>query len=141
MPPANEPLIGCWVRRADTPGVFEPLRADIELHRGVIVTGRVFDKVTGKGVESHVSFIPLPGEKPVKQAAHELALYASTDAAGQFRLVTLPGPGVLLAQVLGTRETINGVRVNAYPLDRYKPAEFNAEDSKRVKVIDWGPCR
>src|SRR5262249_25842062 len=41
--------------------------------------------------------------------------------------------GVLLAQVSGTRETVNGVRVHPYPVNRYKQAEFDAEDRKRLQ--------
>src|SRR5262249_47264290 len=64
------------------------------------------------------------------------SLATFTDAEGRFQLGTIPGPGVLLAQVLGTRETKDGVRVHPYPINRYKRAEFDAEDRKRVQVTD-----
>ncbi len=131
-PPVTMPLIGRWQRVSDVPASLEPLRADVELPRGVIVTGRVLDKETGKGVQSSVSFMLLPDHPFAGKAAANLSLYASTDRDGRYRLVTLPGPGVLRAQVVGTRETVNGVRVHPYPLNRYKLAEFTAEDRARV---------
>jgi RNA polymerase sigma factor (sigma-70 family) len=132
-PPANRPLIGSEVGVPDTTGRLEPRRADLELSRGGVVKGRVLDKATRKGVESFVQFVPLPGNSFAVNAAREQALATFTDKEGQFCLGTLPGPGVLLAQVTGTRETINGVRVHPYPVNRYKRAEFDAEDKKRLQ--------
>jgi hypothetical protein len=131
--PKDAPLIGRWVRVNDTPGL-DAIKVDVELTRGVIVTGRVYDKVTGKGVESGVHFSPLPGNKIAAKSPEGESYYASSDAEGRFRLVAIPGPGVLLAGVNGTRETVNGVRVHPYPINTYKIAEFSAEDSKRVKL-------
>jgi hypothetical protein len=127
--PRDLPLIGKWQRMANAPGL-EPIHCDIELTRGVIVKGRVFDKATGKGVQSSVHFIALPENKFAQKAAG-LALYASTDAEGRFHLVTIPGPGVLLAGVAGTVLKIDGIPI--YP---YKQAEFDAADRARVKLTD-----
>jgi RNA polymerase sigma factor (sigma-70 family) len=136
-PPANMPLIGRSVNLPDASNSLDPIHADVELPRGVIVTGRVSDKATGKGVESAVSFIALPGNPLyTNNALGNLYLGASTDPDGRFRLVTIPGPGVLQAQVSGTRETSNGVRLHPYPINRYKAAEFDAAFRKRVKQPD-----
>jgi RNA polymerase sigma factor (sigma-70 family) len=127
--PKERPLIGRWVRMA-SPAALAPVKADVELIEGVIVTGRVYDKSTGKGVQSQLHFSALPGNKHIPQEQN-LALFASADSEGRFRLVTIPGPGVLLASVPGTHLKINGVPI--YP---YKPAEFSAEDRKRVTMSD-----
>jgi protocatechuate 3,4-dioxygenase beta subunit len=125
--PRDVPLLGRSVRLADVTGLG-PINADIELTRGVLITGRVVDKATGKGVECSVHFSLLPGIKSAARAAGQ-ALYTSTDAEGRFRLVTVPGPGVVLATVAGRAFKINGV-----PVGRYKQAEFDAADRRRVQM-------
>jgi hypothetical protein len=127
--PQERALVGRWVRVA-SPTALAPVKANVDLIKGVVVTGRVYDKATGKGVQSEVHFSPLPDNK---EAAKEpnLALFASADSEGRFRLVAIPGLGVLLASVPGTHLKIEGVPI--YP---YKPAEFDAEDSKRIKMTD-----
>jgi RNA polymerase sigma factor (sigma-70 family) len=131
--PQDVPLIGRWVRVADAVGL-EPIRADAELVRGVVVTGRVYDKATGKGVKNQVVCAALPENQLAAKLPPEISSYAFSEDDGRFRLVTIPGPGVLLAQVLGARPTVNGVRLHPYPLNIYKTAEFSAEDRPRVRL-------
>ncbi|HEY7312762.1 MAG TPA: sigma-70 family RNA polymerase sigma factor [Gemmataceae bacterium] len=128
--PKEMPLIGCSVRvkAADTSGA-EPMKVDAELMRGVVVTGRVYDKATGKGVRSSISYAALRENKTPK--AEGLTLYTFADEYGRFRLVTVPGPGVVLASVPGTLLKIEGVPI--YP---YKPAAFDAADRTRIKMVD-----
>jgi protocatechuate 3,4-dioxygenase beta subunit len=127
--PTDRPLIGHWVRITATPD-REPMRVNVELTRGVVVTGRVYDKATGKGVrDCSVHFSPLPDNKTGKTEG--LALYASTSEDGRYRLVAILGPGVLLAGVPGTLFKIEGVPI--YP---YKLAEFDAADRPRIKMTD-----
>jgi RNA polymerase sigma factor (sigma-70 family) len=135
-PPSDVPLIGCELALSDTSSLLEPLAADVELSRGGVVTGRVVDKVTGNGVESFVQFMPLPDNPFAGRVTSSQALATFTDADGRFRLGTIPGSGVLLAQVSGTRETMNGVRVHPYPVIRYRRAEFSPEDRKCVQITD-----
>jgi RNA polymerase sigma factor (sigma-70 family) len=124
--PAEMSLVGCWMP-LPIPSGFEPIQADVELINGVAVTGRVYDKATGKGVECVVHFAPLPENKQALKV-RDLAYSAFTDREGRFRLVTIPGPTVLTAGVVGTFLKIDGLPI--YP---YKLAEFTAEDCKLVK--------
>jgi hypothetical protein len=102
----------------------------VELVRGVVVTGSVVDGATGKGVACEVHFSPLPENTHVKKfAGHDHWRSASTDARGAFRLVTIPGPGVLLAQAHGSVLRVAGV-----PVHPYRPAAFSPEDARRVKL-------
>jgi RNA polymerase sigma factor (sigma-70 family) len=133
-PPVNMPLIGSEVVLSDASAPLEPVRADLQLSRGGLVKGRVLDKLTRKGAESFVQFVPLPDNKLAGKAARDQALATFTDADGHFCLATLPGSGVLLAQVAGTRETIHGVRLYPYPVNRYKEAEFDAVDRNRLQA-------
>jgi hypothetical protein len=127
--PEARSLVARWVKVAG-PQLLAPVKADVELMKGVMVTGRVYDKATGKGVQSQLHFSPLPENQHVPKEEN-LALFASADAEGRYRMVTTPGPGVLLASVPGTHLKIEGVPI--YP---YKPAEFSAEDRKRVTMSD-----
>jgi RNA polymerase sigma factor (sigma-70 family) len=132
----NVPLIGRGqrVKLSAAPG-RKPMQVDVELVRGIVVTGRVYDKATGKGVLSAVHFAPLPENKTSKTEG--LLLSTMTGADGRYRLVTIPGPGVLLASVAGTVLKIDGLPI--YP---YKPSEFDAADRPRIRMSDQlGPHR
>ena len=127
--PKDVPLVGRWLR-VPAPASGEAARADAELRRGVVVTGRVYDKATGKGVrDCSVHFSPLPENQT--KITEGLALYATSGDDGRYRLVTIPGPGVLLASIPGTLLKIDGVPI--YP---YKLAEFDAADRRRVQMGD-----
>jgi beta-lactamase regulating signal transducer with metallopeptidase domain/protocatechuate 3,4-dioxygenase beta subunit len=83
---------------------LEPVKFDIELHRGVWINGRATEKTTGKPVESWVLYLPFPDNPNIvglpefnsraiivdgpQQGLH-------TDAEGRFRLVGLPGRGIV----------------------------------------------
>jgi RNA polymerase sigma factor (sigma-70 family) len=129
--PENTTLIGRYqhVQASAAPG-GKLERVDIELLRGVVVTGRVYDKATGKGVRNcSVHFSALPENKTAQTEG--LALGSMTGEDGRYRLVTITGPGVLLASVPGTLLKIDGVPI--YP---YKSAEFDAADRRRVQMTD-----
>jgi RNA polymerase sigma factor (sigma-70 family) len=130
-PPDEAPFLTRALQVEDRPGL-EPITCNVEMIRGVIVKGQVLDKTTGKGVECQVTLAPLPDNQA---AAKETALNASlmladTDSEGRYSLVTLPGPNLLLAQVIARDHKIDGVPVNAY-----KTAELDEADGKRVKVL------
>jgi RNA polymerase sigma factor (sigma-70 family) len=96
-------------RSDDTPG-FTAIRADFDLPRGVIVTGRITDKKTGKPVRGHLFYRPLSSNEWLKKhpgynspgiAPWYRDAQTWTDGEGRFRLTALPGPGVLHVQILG----------------------------------------
>lgn len=53
----------------------------------------------------------------------------STDSEGRFRLVSIPGPVVLMAQTHSTE-----LRIGDRPVKPFKQAEFSPEDRARVEV-------
>jgi RNA polymerase sigma factor (sigma-70 family) len=130
--PENVPLV---TRSVNIPSAADqqPIRADVELTRGVVVTGRVYDKATGKCVpECLVHFVPLPDNKAANTNNKAgLAFLGVSDADGRYRLVAIPGPGVVLVQVPHTLLEIDGV-----PIGTYKPAEFDAADRPRITMTD-----
>jgi RNA polymerase sigma factor (sigma-70 family) len=79
---------------ADTPGL-EPLTVDFELERGVVVRGRLTDKLTGKPVRGEVHYVVLPDNPHLKEFEDINSLTGRTAADGSFSVVAIPGPGLL----------------------------------------------
>jgi RNA polymerase sigma factor (sigma-70 family) len=133
-PPENSSWLRAGARPADTEGL-QPLKVDFTVARGIVVTGRVIDKTTGKGLQSSLNFAPLPENKyfgkPGRDSYRYERLSNPTDAEGRFRLAVLPGPVVLTVLAEGGEKTKDGQTVNPY-----MPAEFDAADRKRLSVIE-----
>jgi hypothetical protein len=86
-----------------------PVRADFDLPRGVVLTGRLTDRKTGKGVFGQVFYRPLWSNKWVEDhpdyafpgiAPAYTDADGFTDEDGRFKLTVLPGPGVLHVHAL-----------------------------------------
>ncbi len=85
---------------ADTPGL-EPLVVDFELERGIEITGRVFNKMTGEPIEAQVAYHALMDNSYLKKVS-DLDQGGLPDdgrnrskADGSFFVIGLPGPGYL----------------------------------------------
>jgi RNA polymerase sigma factor (sigma-70 family) len=92
-------LLACQARANDTPG-YAPITLDLRVARGVVVTGKVIDKATGKPVPGFAVAGILSDNSLVKDYP-EFGSSASmqmenTAADGSFRLVTIPGPVLLM---------------------------------------------
>ncbi len=115
---------------------FAALPADFELPRGVVVTGRITDKKTGKPIRAAVSCNPLESNKWLKEhpdydASHpdydaiqcfELGWNSAdaqvkTDAEGRYKLTAVPGPGILHVRILSLAAA-----------QEYLPAKIAPED-------------
>jgi hypothetical protein len=94
-----------FMRKIDVPETtgIEPVTVDIELHRGLWITGRVTDKGTGKPVFSNINYWPfltnlfpkqLPEFEPGGNMDGDYFRY-STRADGTYRLPGLPGRGIV----------------------------------------------
>jgi protocatechuate 3,4-dioxygenase beta subunit len=118
-----------------------PIKQEIELAHGVVVTGQITDKSTGKGVQGGVRFVPLPdnpffGKKPGYDGYRRDRTMLPTDADGKFRIVIIPGTGVLMAQIFSRNEKLEG-----QPINPYRAAEFDEEDAKIAKPVNNGGDR
>jgi protocatechuate 3,4-dioxygenase beta subunit/5-hydroxyisourate hydrolase-like protein (transthyretin family) len=86
-------------RSPDTPG-YSPVTIDIHSRKGVVVTGRVIDQATGMGLPGIVYVDVLLGNAFAKEYPHFNLSgpfnreYTAGD--GTFRIVTLPGPVILM---------------------------------------------
>jgi protocatechuate 3,4-dioxygenase beta subunit len=91
--------LACQVTVPDTPG-YEPVTADVRVARGVIVTGRVIDRTTGKPVPGFAVVEALADNPYVKEyppfSYSALPRSDTTADDGTFHVVTIPGPVVLM---------------------------------------------
>jgi RNA polymerase sigma factor (sigma-70 family) len=116
-PPEESEYLGQNVRVYDTDG-FAPVRLDVRLGKASAVKGRVLDKQTGKGVQASIRLAPMPNNK-LFGTRPEFSRYATdrtvkeTDPDGRFRLVTIPGPALVMVQV-GARELLYGEHLCRY---------------------------
>jgi RNA polymerase sigma factor (sigma-70 family) len=98
-PPKGSAYLSRSADAADTDGLRK-VTIDVELVKGAVVTGRVVDRQTGKGVWGSVRLVPLADNKFV---GHRSGFNAGSGAAtdkesGRFRLVALPGKALLTVQ-------------------------------------------
>lgn len=114
-------------KRIHPEGATGPLKADLVLAKGVVLKGKVVDKATGKGVECGLRFIPLPDnkyfDKPGYDSYRTERLMRRTEANGSFRLVVMPGSGILVGQV-SYQLKLPGLKLNPYRLAKLTPSDF-----------------
>ena len=114
----TSPYLMWSARIHDTPGLGA-IRHDIQMTRGVVVTGRIIDRSTGKSVtEGNVRVAPLPdnkffGTKPAYNGYLSERLSHGLEK-GRFRVVTIPGTAVLMAQVYDSDLKIGDKPVNPF---------------------------
>jgi RNA polymerase sigma factor (sigma-70 family) len=91
--------VATTVRCDDTPG-YTPVTVDVAVRKGVIVTGRVLDKATGKPLPGFATVLPCNDNKFVADfpAFDPGTGYdeVRTGADGTFRCVTVPGSVLLM---------------------------------------------
>jgi hypothetical protein len=137
FPPANSAWLPAAARSEDAAGL-RALQVDFTVARGIVVSGRILDRGSGKGVRASVRFVPLPGNKFFGKPGYDFYKHNQwddkmTDAqeAGRYQLAVLPGPGVLLVQASGGQKANGDHKVNPF-----KPAEFDAKDRERFKITE-----
>ncbi len=110
------------VRDAD--GLTETI-LNIELVRGVFVNGRITEKTTGEPIQgAFLTYDPLRENKEYQKFAGTgiftvVGFGSCTNANGEFRLLTLPGPGLITAQA----DTLNNAKHLRYTNVRVDPAD------------------
>lgn len=103
-----------FTRRVIIPNLegFESVRQDIKLRRGIWVTGKVIDDETRQPISARVSYAPFSKNDAAQQDRNEIGWYQHhedghswTDSEGNYRVVAMPGPGVIRVESI----------VDAYP--------------------------
>jgi RNA polymerase sigma factor (sigma-70 family) len=80
---------------ADTVG-YSPVNVDVRIKKGVIVTGKIIDKATGKAVPGFAQFSVLVNNPFAKDYPGLTDQRESTAEDGTFRVVVIPGPVLLM---------------------------------------------
>jgi RNA polymerase sigma factor (sigma-70 family) len=90
--------LAAQARADDTPG-YDTVTLDVRAQKGVVVTGRVMDRSTAKAVRGNVMIMVLKDNPFEDGALGPSAWYALQQTAqdGTFRMVTVPGPVLLMA--------------------------------------------
>jgi RNA polymerase sigma factor (sigma-70 family) len=93
--PGDLPYFPAASNITDTSGL-EPITIDIGLKRGIWVKGRVIDKATGKTVPAGIQYFCFQ-DNPNAAEVHAISGIPphSTQKDGSFRIVALPGRGVI----------------------------------------------
>jgi hypothetical protein len=91
--------MACRFRADDTAG-YEPITANIQVKKGVIVTGKMVDRASGQPVpgfaRAHVLINnPFAKDYPEFYSWSDMEM-KETSADGTFRVVTIPGPVLLV---------------------------------------------
>jgi hypothetical protein len=111
-------------------GGLEPLVVDFDLERGIVVKGRLTDKVTGKPVRGHVSYMAAAENPNLKDFTELTLLHVHQTALGEigpdgsFTEIAIPGPGLLC--------------VRAEDENRYIGAEIPGWDGFLLKAVPNG---
>jgi RNA polymerase sigma factor (sigma-70 family) len=126
--------VGSQVWAEDTTG-DRPLTADIRVKKGVIITGKVIDGGTGKPIPGFACPTVLAGNPFVKdypKFRESMGLQDNrvpSDDKGQFRVVTLPGPVVLMG---GPHGYPSPIYKRPLPDPKY-PQYFSVRDPRHPK--------
>jgi protocatechuate 3,4-dioxygenase beta subunit len=80
---------------------LDPIHVDVRLRRGIWVTGRAYDQVTGKPVEGTIGYWPSSRNNLRHGFSVTLMRGAHTDPDGRFRLLVLRGRGMVYLSCKG----------------------------------------
>ncbi len=103
LAPSGQPYLS-GIEKVEYPSGLGPVSHDITLTRGILIEGRVTSKATGKPPRARVQYYPAadnpeldtaPGFRQTSLGALDLA--AATSPDGTFKIVGLPGRGLLIA--------------------------------------------
>ncbi len=91
--------VACQVWADDTAG-YEPINVDVGVKKGVVITGKVIDRASGKPVPGYVEAAVLRGNPfaPAYPTFNDTGLVRGrqTIEEGVFRVVAIPGPVLLM---------------------------------------------
>jgi RNA polymerase sigma factor (sigma-70 family) len=98
-PPAGQPYLPV-IKLPTEAAAGQPAKLEFALKRGLIISGRVTDKVSGKPIRAEVSYFPLAGNpflRGVEKYPKSATMSSKKD--GSFCLVGLPGPGLVTVEL------------------------------------------
>jgi RNA polymerase sigma factor (sigma-70 family) len=161
VPRADQPYVSVHAVVPDSPGL-DPVIVDFQLKRGIWIEGKLTDKVTGLPVKGSVDYFALDnnpnvGDHPGFDGTIPPFWGVETKEDGSFRVVGLPGPGLIAVfyngrhllvpdrdDEYGTKESVIytsprqlGLLINYTALARIDPAK-GVDLVKRDITLDPG---
>jgi protocatechuate 3,4-dioxygenase beta subunit len=144
----------------DTPG-FEPVEVNLELERGLELTGKVTDQATGKPVRGQVMYMRIRDNPFLKDFTSPdsglmiVSDWGKVQPDGTYTVLGLPGPGVLVVCAadstryprINASEELNRLGVNGAPTDpahravKVDPREDNPSSRTQDIVLAAGIVR
>jgi RNA polymerase sigma factor (sigma-70 family) len=97
VPPAGQPYLAASLS-PPAPEVGKPARLDVGLKRGILVTGRVTNKATGRPVQAAVEYFTFRDNPNLKGVPRWSSQVVSSKKDGSFALTVLPGRGIVTAK-------------------------------------------
>jgi RNA polymerase sigma factor (sigma-70 family) len=100
VPGRDQPYVATSEGVPDTPGLGS-VAVDFELKRGVWIEGRITDKVTGKLVQAYVEYFSMYSNPHLQRDYPGFIAtlnfnFVPTKEDGSYRVVGLPGPGLIV---------------------------------------------
>jgi len=136
--------MSCRVLATDTPG-YQSVNADITVKKGVIVTGKVIDQATGRSVPGFAEAAvlinnPFAKEYPDFDPCGWEGDKGDTGADSSFRIVTVPGPVLLMGGVSRSADNFDEWMKYKPPSadEKYPQYFFNAADHVSFYVLGGG---
>jgi len=140
------------------PGL-EPVKLDIELHRGLWITGRLSEQRTGRPIQGHMYYLPWPDNPHIDGLPefHQGHLSGSqmryeSNREGRFKLVGLPGRGLVATRVISrpyppgqgvraiadlpSRDVFRGVVGVFAPTEQFPTAVHEIRPADDAKEVD-----
>jgi len=74
-----------------------PIRIDLKMRQGAVLTGKVVDARTGQGVRSQITVQPTPGNPLLNKAGINLNNEQTSKPDGTFRIIAPPGDVIVTA--------------------------------------------
>jgi RNA polymerase sigma factor (sigma-70 family) len=114
-PPDDQPYLLSRLDVGNSPGL-EPVTVDFALKRGVWISGKVTDKVTGKPVPCTFQYFALDDNTSLKEAPGFTSQFHDRNPSpeGVFRVVGLPGRGLIAVRATEDRY-LTGVGADRIP--------------------------
>src|SRR5205823_2033525 len=102
VPRDDQPYLSAHAVVPDTPGL-DPVTVDFEIKRGIWIEGKITDKGTGKPVQTRVQYFamlnnPNLRDHPGYDGTFQTVSPGNVRPDGTYRVVGLPGPGLVVVQ-------------------------------------------
>jgi RNA polymerase sigma factor (sigma-70 family) len=118
VPTNDQPYLSVHAEVLHRPGL-ESVTVDFELKRGIWIEGKLTNKATGKPVQGHVDYLALLDNPNLKDHPGFNGTIPpwrgiATKEDGSYRMVGLPGPGLVVVYYQGDRYVLAPKRDDEY---------------------------